>query len=152
MGSGRPFFCSLFSCARDPERESIKPYSFSHVDVTPMTSRIRGSRVMLGGGVDEKRRGRTHTTHIPLSNKKFGKAYARMISRQGPPWSAEIAADGRIFYKPRSDHKNGRNRAARHRPDSRLHAQQPPHPARTAHHASRAHLRVGERKCGAREV
>ena len=63
--------------------------------------------------MDEKRRARTHTTRIPLSNKKFGKAYARMLSRQGPPRSAEIAADGRIFYKPLSDHKNGRNRAAR---------------------------------------
>ena len=106
----------------------------------------------VGGGVDEKRRARTHTTRIPLSNKKFGKAYARMISRQGPPWSAEIAADGRIFDKPRSDHKNGRNRAARRCPDSRLHAQQPPHPARAARHASRGLLRVGERKYGVSEV
>jgi hypothetical protein len=92
-----------------PRGEAIRLLLTAANRVLPHT---RSLALRVGGAEVMKKRTRTHTTHIPVYTLGMGKTHARMLGRHGPPWSAEIAADGRIFEKARSDHKNGRNRRA----------------------------------------
>ena len=112
------------------------------------------------GGVKEiLPRDPAHIQRIPAHSQEFVLHDTRTLeptAHAGSAASTKIRSTkfrlGLVAKSRRSNQKNGRNRRIRRRHGARLHAHHRPRPARASRRALPTLLRIGECKCGVREV